>query len=386
MIIVGGKLQGIEAAYLARQAGWQVSLLDKDPDVPARGLADSFFCCDVTRHERDLSLPFQEVSLIIPALENQEALISLKVLAERLDIPIAFDAEAYAVTSSKMKSDRLFRELGIPSPRYWPGCDFPLIIKPSGLSGSEGIQKIRNREELAFLQAKNNLKGSQWVIQEYLEGPSYSLEILGFNGNFWPLQPTVIEVDRTYDCKRVLAPTGLSEPLRNDLTHMATAVAKALNLQGIMDVEVILHAGNLRMLEIDARLPSQTPTVVLKSTGINMLDYLSKIYAEGKAPDMEYPVHERSVILEHMHVTPHAMEVCGEHIMAEAGALRHERDFFGADEALTDFNSNHSPWVATLILTGNDNQEVHRKRRRFIKNIRAEFGLPECLESYPENK
>ena len=33
--VVGGKLQGVEATYLARKAGWEVVVIDQDPNPPA---------------------------------------------------------------------------------------------------------------------------------------------------------------------------------------------------------------------------------------------------------------------------------------------------------------------------------------------------------------
>ena len=47
--IVGGKLQGVEAAYLAKKAGWEVVLVDRKSWVPAAGLCDSFYSLDVTK-------------------------------------------------------------------------------------------------------------------------------------------------------------------------------------------------------------------------------------------------------------------------------------------------------------------------------------------------
>ena len=35
--VVGGKLQGVEAVYLAKKAGWKTLVIDKNPDVPAAG-------------------------------------------------------------------------------------------------------------------------------------------------------------------------------------------------------------------------------------------------------------------------------------------------------------------------------------------------------------
>ncbi|HUU52891.1 MAG TPA: 3-methylornithine--L-lysine ligase PylC [Candidatus Heimdallarchaeota archaeon] len=382
--VVGGKLQGVEAVYLALQAGWQVLLIDRAPDVPARGLAHSFIQSDITINTSDFSDIFKDIDLIIPALENDKALKSLKDLAKRRRFPLAYDEVAYAVTSSKQKSDSLFKELGLSAPQAWPDCDFPVIMKPSGLSGSQGIRKINNREELASIRLEENFDSGQWVIQEFLEGPSFSLEIVGLNGIYRTLQPTIIEVDRSFDCKRVVAPAGLSSALEEKFDDIAVVIAEALGLSGIMDIEVILHKNELKVLEVDARLPSQTPTAVLKSTGINMLELLYEIFNREVIPDIPPIVKEREVIYEHIRVSPDALEISGEHIISEARLLHHQLDFFGADEALTDFDPDFRNWVATLILTGKTKEQVAQKHRRVLETIRRTFGLRECADLFPE--
>ncbi len=382
--VVGGKLQGIEAVYLGLQAGWEVFLIDKNPNVPARGLAHSFIQSDVTKDKTELSDIFREMDLIIPALENNSALKSLKDLAKKGQFPLAFDEAAYAVTSSKQRSNSLFHELGLPLPQTWPDCGFPVIMKPSGLSGSQGIRKIHNMKELAEFYQKKYPHNEDWVIQEYLEGLSYSLEVVGINGNYHSLQSTIIDVDATFDCKRVIAPASLSDELERRFDELAIAVAEAVNLKGIMDIEVILHKNELKILEIDARLPSQTPTVVLKSTGINMLEYLYDIFNRRITPVIPPVVNERPVIYEHIRVSPDTIEISGEHIIREARFLRYHTDFFGADEALTDFESDNRNWVATLILTGNTIQEVVQKHHHVLETIRGTFGLRECTDTFSE--
>jgi pyrrolysine biosynthesis protein PylC len=375
--VVGGKLQGVEAAYLAQKAGWQVSLIDRDPQVPARGLTHSFIQSDVTVNAADMFAIFKEMDLIIPALENRNALNHLKDLAKRKGYPLAYDDSAYAITSSKQKSDALFEAKGLPAPRPYPGCGFPIIVKPSGMSGSQGIRKIRDEKELAEFCQKKDPHYGKWIMQEFLEGPSFSLEIAGMNGNYHPLQPTIIEVDTKFDCKRVVAPAGLSRTLWKRFDEIAAALAGSVGLKGIMDIEVILHENELKILEIDARLPSQTPTVVLRSSGINMIELLYDIFSRGKIPEIPPIVNEKPVIYEHIRVTPRTLEVLGEHIISEARPLRYEMDFFGADEALTDFDTDHRNWVATLILTGKNKEEVAQKHRRVLETIHRTFGLRE---------
>jgi len=382
--VIGGKLQGIEAVYLGLQAEWEVLLIDRAPNVPARGLAHSFIQSDVTKDTTDLSDIFKDMDLIIPALENDSALKSLQDLARKGQFPLAFDEAAYTVTSSKQKSDLLFNKLGLPVPQTWPDCSFPVMMKPSGLSGSQGIRKINNREEMVSIRPEEDINSGNWVIQEFLEGPSFSLEVFGLNGNFRSLQPTIIEVDKIFDCNRVVAPAGLSKALENRFDEITVTVAEDINLKGIMDIEVIFHKNELKILEIDARLPSQTPTVVLKSSGINMLELLYDIFNRGKIPVIPPIVNERPVIYEHIRVSPHTLEVFGEHIISEARPLRYQTDFFGADEALTDFDPDHRNWVATLILTGSTKTEVVQKRHRVLETICGTFGLRECSGPHPE--
>jgi len=381
--IIGGRLQGVEAAYLSRQAGWQVLLIDRDPDVPARGLVHSFIQADVITDAPDISDLLADADLIIPALENHKALESLKDLAKKKHYPLAYDDAAYAITSSKKRSDSLFKEMGLPAPRPWPECGFPVILKPSGSSGSQGIQRIDTPEELTGLGPEKNLQNGNWICQEFLEGPSYSLEVLGVDRRYLSLQPTIIEIDTEFDCKRVVAPAGLSKALEQKFDEIAVALAKAVNLNGIMDIEVILQNDELKILEIDARLPSQTPTAVLKSTGINMLELLHSIFHTGKIPVIPTNREQEAVVYEHIQVGPDTLEVTGEHIISEARPLRYRRNFFGADEALTDFDTANRNWVATLILSAKTKEEVVRKHFRVLDTIRSTFDLRVLPDSNP---
>ncbi len=381
--VVGGSLQGVEAAYLAKKAGWEVILIDKKPHVPAAILGDTFVLGDVTKKEA-LNRLNKGVDLVIPALEDQEALSSLTSWAHTVGVPLAFDPDTYAFSSSKTISDRLFARLGIPAPRPWPDCRFPLIAKPDKSSGSRDVQVLRNVEEFKA-HFPHSDAAKDWVFQEYLPGPSYSLEILGFPGNYRALQVIDLHMDAHYDCKRVTAPSELAPQRITEFEDISLKIAEAVNLRGLMDVEVIFHQGKLKVLEIDARLPSQTPSAVFWSTGFNMVEALGDLFVKGalKLNFSERLQSPGGVILEHVKVTDYLLEVCGEHIIKEAGPLELHRNFFGADEAITDYSPGKTQWAATLILTGENRQGVHYRREAVIKEIQKRFGLAVYMDSEP---
>lgn len=381
--VVGGKLQGVEACYLARKAGWHIVLIDKKEQVPARQLCDEFFLWNVTQEDPGFLSRLKQVDFILPAMENIDALKSLSGYAGRLGVPLAFDPKSYAVSCSKIDSNRVFIDTGIPMPRLWPDCRLPLVVKPSGSSGSEGVFKVKNEHDLKKLQERPDIL-DHWVVQEFVDGPSYSIEVIGCQGEFQVYQVTELEMDEHYDCKRVTAPAFLDHRLVEAFHHIGLTLARHLNLQGIMDVEVILHQGELKVLEIDARLPSQTPTAVYQSTGVNMVDVLGKSFTRGKLDKVPERQEIQGVVYEHVQVSEKGLKVCGEHIMGAAGPLQLMADFFGGDEAITNYSPGKKDWVATLINTGRTREEAWEKRCGVINRIMKAMGIDQYTDLIPE--
>lgn len=382
LLVVGGKLQGVEAVYLAKKTGWHVTVMDKRTHVPASALCDDFIQFDLSC-DKQFERIARKVDVILPALENRDALDTLCRMAKQTRTPLAFDSSAYAVSSSKIFSDRLFRRMGIPAPLPWPECGLPVVVKPSVGSGSDEVRICHAQDQLPRDLAGDGPSGG-WVCQQYLPGPSYSLEVIGTPGNYRLLQVTELFMDPIFDCKRVTAPSPLSSKLTARFETVAKALATEIGLSGLMDVEVILHGGRLKVLEIDARLPSQTPTAVFWCTGLNMVQMLCK-QAMGRAPlENVQKKRNRGVIYEHILVEPGKIEVAGEHIMGGAGPLFLKTGFFGADEALTNYDPGKKRWVATLIISASTLAAAWKKRRRVLEEIQKATSALSILDPEPK--
>lgn len=384
IVIVGGGLQGVEAVYLAHKAGWHVTLVDKHADCPASGMCDVFINAYVTNKD-DLPLSSSEIDFMIPALEDDAALAVLDSWTRDHAVPFAFDRGAYAISSSKVKSGKLFSRLNIPIPEPWPRGEYPMITKPSRSSGSKGIKIFTCPADMDG-RILTSIASETFVMEEFLRGPSYSLEIIGCSGHYMPLQVTELFMDEVFDCKRVVAPAGLSQTFIDQFNEIAKHIAASLSLRGIMDVEVILNEGKLKVLEIDARLPSQTPTAVYWSSGNNMLYFLRNIFLLDKLIFDEHdkqPGDVRGVVYQHIHVRPELLEVAGEHLMSHAGPLHIRRDFFGADEAITNHREGANEWVATLIISAADRTSALEKRDAIVAEIRDTFHLGTYIDKTP---
>jgi len=377
--VVGGNLQGVEAAYLAKKAGWEVTVIDRNAVVPAAGLGDRFSRVNITT-AKDLERALKGVDLVIPALESPDALACLQRWSLNSEIPFVFDPVAYSLSLSKIKSDQLFAQIGVPTPLPWPECGFPVLAKPSLGSGSQKVGVFHNSENL---NAHQNKSEEEWVLQEFVPGPSYSIEVVGRPGNYVPLQVTDLQMDTNYDCKRVLAPTELTPGLISEFEKISRSIAEQIELKGLMDVEVILHDGTLKVLEVDARLPSQTPTAVFWSTGINILEMLADLFLSKSAPKRGNLDAPRGVVYEHIKVTPNRLEVAGEHLISGTDALQIRKDFFGANEAITNYRPGRQEWVATLIISEETREVAWQRRNRVIADIQHHLGLEIYKDSAP---
>ena len=364
VLVVGGKLQGTEVVYLAKKAGWTVYLVDKNPMAPAVNLCDHFYEVNLF-NEKVMAVIYKKADVVIPALEDETCLAALVNYGSLLNKKVIFDTEAFLISSSKSLSNELFKENDIPIPGDYETCltyDLPVVVKPNNSSGSHGVRVFKRAVE-AKKFTKNHPK---YICQEYLEGPSYSLEVIGDGKNFELLIITQIIIDEQYDCQRVAAPAVISEDIEEEFYTLTEKIAQVLQINGIFDIEVIENKGKLYALEIDARMPSQTPIAVYHATGINMVKEMVEYMEKPKK------IHQRKrqhSILQHVELKEGTLTGIGEKVMGKAGPLIHKTKYFGADEAFISDRNIYDGYIAELIVTSDSPEGAEEKIAETIELI-----------------
>lgn len=383
IVIVGGKLQGSEAAYLGKQAGIDIILIDTDPDAPAQKLCSEFICADVLGDDPAVRKALDEADMILPTMENDEVLEGLTKLCHERGYVLAFDMEAYRTTSSKRASDRLFADNNLPCPRYYPEGTFPYFTKPNSESGSHGARLFEDSEEgrAAFAQFEAAGGTDEFIVQEFVTGPSYSVEIIGRPGNYRTYEITQIFVDDVYDCNNAAAYRTIDPRKAEEISDYAVAIAEVLGLEGIMDLEVIdtrdgleYEKGGMKILEIDARIPSQTAVAVYKATGMNYVKELYDLFVHGDFQDEmrdlgKYASYRQFLVTRDAKAGTR-IECLGEHIMVEGGLLEYDDRFDWAD-CMSDFADvmrdcdEAGQWRGIFISWADSLEELNEKEERY---------------------
>ncbi|MDR0198617.1 MAG: 3-methylornithine--L-lysine ligase PylC [Methanomassiliicoccaceae archaeon] len=379
--IVGGALQGTESVYLAKKAGYETFVIDKRDNAPALSLADDHAVLDPVFSEKEAMRIFNDCDVVLPACEDLTLLCSLVNMMRSSEIPLLFDMDSYILSSSKSASNQMMEAAGIPLPRKWPECGFPAIVKPSSQSGSVGVSVAYDENDVSAGIDDIIKMGDQPVIQEFVSVKGVSIEAIGNGREFRSFVTTEIMISGNYDCKRVrCTPDLLSAEKEREFREIAERAAVYMNLKALMDVEAIDTRNGLRVLEIDARIPSQTPAAVLAATGVNILEELVRSRFGTFGGDIKNGASS----YEHFLIKDKKLITCGEKEFALVVSPKIEKGLFGADEFISDHRSGAEEWRGTMINGAATDAELERKRARCIERIMKECGLNEFVDVSPE--
>lgn len=377
IVIIGGKLQGAEAAYLGKEAGIEITLIDLDPQAPAQNLCTNFICGDVLSDNPAITAALDAADMILPTMENDAVLEKLSRICAERGYVFAFDIEAYRISSSKKISDKLFADNALPCPRYYPKGRLPYIAKPDSGSGSHGIKHFEDTEAGAeafreFLHCNSG----EYIIQEFVSGSSYSVEIIGYPGNYRTYEVTQIFVDDGYDCNLAAVYRNIEPEKKTAINKYIRKIAELTGLKGIMDIEVIdtcrgdeTDELGIKILEIDARLPSQTSVAVYHATGMNYIKELYDLFVTG---DFREPMTDKGAFSSYYQymVGPDGVQRLGEHIMVEGGVLNYDNSMMPAANSVNDKASGLEEWRGIFVSWADTFEELKEKEETVWQSIR----------------
>ena len=179
---------------------------------------------------------------------------------------------------------------------------YPLIVKPTDNSGSRGVVLVHNIEELydAILYSSTESREGNIILEEYMEGPEVSVEVIVLDGVPHILQitdklttgaPHFVEMGHSQ-------PSRLSEINQEEIRILAAKACKSVNLEnGPAHAEIIITDEGPKMVEIGVRMGGDNITthLVPLSTGIDMTKAMIQI-ACGEKPDIHKKINKASAI------------------------------------------------------------------------------------------
>jgi len=199
ILILGAGVMQEPGIRIARCKGWRVILADGNPQAIARDRADVFECVDLK--DKDGLLAFARSIRETSGLDGvftagTDFSSSVAWVAEKLGLPGISYATAMRATDKCLMREA-FASAGVPSPLFvcWsgtgdprsslvPGMAFPLVVKPVDNMGARGVRRVENARELvdACGAALPLSRSSRVIVEEYMEGPEFSLDAIVYKG------------------------------------------------------------------------------------------------------------------------------------------------------------------------------------------------------------
>ena len=305
LVLAAGLLQ-IPVIRKARELGIYTIATDGDSAAPGLPLADKAVVADIVSEETMLALarregidgvihPCSEVSMAVMGRINDELHLH------------GISRETALRATNKHLMREAFKAYGAPSPLSYCTADAEEgwrlflsiggkgILKPSRNSGSRGVAEIEpdiDPESFSrlFLRAKNESRDASVMIEQFVEGPEFSVEIIVWKGCVYILQVT--------DKKTTEAPyfveLGHNQPslfpdeVVSAVRDAAVKGVKALALDDCAaHAELKVQDGKPFLMEIGARLGGDFISTELThlSTGVDMVGAAIQA-ALGIEPDL----------------------------------------------------------------------------------------------------
>ena len=306
LVLAAGILQ-VPVIKKAKEMGTYVIAADGNPNAVGLKYADKAIVVNITSEEDMLKVARKEHidGVIHPCSE-----VSMNVMGrlnDELGLSGISREQAIRATNKHLMREA-FEKGNAPSPKSiltenvedaWIHLqnDFSTdgILKPSRNSGSRGIAKVsRDMDKIDFIKAYdialNESRDKSVLIEQFIEGPEFSIEIIVWNG--------IVNVLTVTDKKTTGAPhfveLGHNQPScfsAEDVETLKMAAIAGVKALGVSNcachAEAKLMDGKAYLMEIGARLGGDFISTELThlSTGIDMVAAAINV-ALGIEPDL----------------------------------------------------------------------------------------------------
>lgn len=399
MMILGASALQVPAIKKAKEMGYEVILVDYDPEAVGFELADVKLVVSTLDQEEVLRQAFIYEPDVVITSTSDGPVRTAAYVNERLgkQPDLAYEDSLCATIKNYMR-DRL-KENHVPIPRYFtvhnekefleaiqemPG---DMIVKPADNAGSRGVillkkDPVSGRMESSnalevYAYSKGNSRNGIVMVEEFMEGEEVSVESMTVNG-----ETTVIAItDKMTTPPPYFVELGHVEPshhpllLQEQIKEVTKKAVSAIRLQnGPAHTEIKLTKEGPKIVELAARLGGDfiTSRLVPLSTGVDMVGN-SVILATGGKIDLENKVSQGAAI---------------RFIPGEKGIIRNiyvpaelEKSQ-GVEEIVlykkpgdcVDGTKSSNDRVGHVIATGKDAEEAFLRAADIVNKIKVEYS------------
>lgn len=285
-----GPLQG-SIIKRAKKMGLYTVGIDPCADATCKDCVDAFEIVPGQDYEGHCAVVEKYGIDAIVTAATDKPLVMMARIAEKYSFPF-YSVETAQWSTDKFQMKERFELGGVPHAQgkliskaeEAEGLVFPVIVKPRDNSGSRGVKLCRSKGELeaSMNEALEVSKLDTVLVEEFIEGPEYSIEGLHHDGKSEVIQFTekkTTEFPYNVELGHI-QPANISDENKHQIREIVSKIGMALNFENCPShTELKINERGIFVIETSPRLGGDyiTSTLTPLSTGVNLEDELLRI-------------------------------------------------------------------------------------------------------------
>ena len=295
--------QGIEFDYCCvhgllaiKEAGFEAIMINCNPETVSTDfdMADKLYFEPVFWEHLWEIVEYEKPYGVIVQLGGQTALKLAKRLHEKGIKIIGSSFDSMDIAEDRGRFSDMLKELGIPYPDYGTAYNtdeaievankvgYPVLIRPSYVLGGQRMRIVINDEDLekGVLSLIRHLPGNKILIDHFLDRCQEAEIDAIFDGEQFHVMGVMEHIEpagiHSGDSNAVLPQFNLSPLIVQTMEEYAEKIARALKIQGLINIQFAIKDGNVFVIEANPRASRTTPFIA-KAYQIPYLNIATKI-------------------------------------------------------------------------------------------------------------
>jgi carbamoyl-phosphate synthase large subunit len=298
----------VHAAWALRAAGKSAVIVNNNPETVSTDfdVSDALVFEPPGANEVEAAYRATDASGVMLAFGGQTAINLANALESRGVRIIGSDRASLDMAEDRAQFDAALARLGVARPQgkaatsfrearaFARELGFPVLVRPSFVLGGRAMEIIYNEGQLASYaeSAPPILPGAPLLVDKYLRGLEVEVDAV-FDGEDILIPGIFEHIERagihSGDSISVYPTQTIGTAMERRIVDVTTAIARELKIRGLINIQFVVHNGDLYIIEANPRA-SRTVPIIQKATGVNIVAAATRIALGERLRDMEYGV------------------------------------------------------------------------------------------------
>ena len=330
VVILGGGPnrigQGIEFDYCCvhavqglQELGYEVIMINCNPETVSTDydIADKLYFEPLTFEDVMDILDLEKPDGVIVTFGGQTPLKLARRLEEAGVTILGTSPEGIDLAEDRQRFGELTKSLGIPVPAWGTATSkaeaievaeevgYPVLVRPSYVLGGRAMEICYNSESVSrYMEAATTVSPDHPVLIDHFLEKAFEFDVdavadeetVIVGGIMQHIEEAGVH---SGDSSSVLPPYNITREQYEVLTDYTRKLARALNVNGLLNVQFAMQRGIIYVLEVNPRASRSVP-FVSKATGVPLARIASKVMAG--TPLSSFELEDMSLAIGHVAV------------------------------------------------------------------------------------